>query len=82
MTAQQSPSIKQMAARALSGHQKALRALRDDRPVISANAYPSEIRGMRTVLRTLHRWDCINDDGITDRGRELLAALDQRGQGQ
>lgn len=70
------PTVPQMRSRSLDGHRKALRAIAEDRDILGPTARPSEIRGMRTVLATLRRWDCITDDGLTDRGRELLAALD------
>ncbi len=72
------PSVAQMAHRCLDGHEHALRAIADGRPVIREGAFASEIRGMRTVLSTLRRWECIDDAGLTERGRELLAAFDER----
>jgi hypothetical protein len=62
-----------MRARALDGHYKALRALSEGRPILRPGAYASEIRGMRTVLATLRRWNAIDAEGnLTDRGRQLL----------
>jgi hypothetical protein len=66
-------TIPQMRARALDGHYMALRALSEGRPVLRSGAYASEIRGMRTILATLRRWDAIDGEGnLTETGEELL----------
>lgn len=70
------PTVAQMKARALSGHRQALQAIADGRLVLGPTARPSEFRGMRTVLATLYRWECLTPKGgLTERGRELLDAL-------
>lgn len=71
------PSIRQMAVRSNSGHAKALRCLADGTPLVREGAFASEIRGMRTILGTLRRWECVDTEGwLTQRGRDLLAHLD------
>lgn len=71
------PTVPQMRARILSGHRHALRSARDGVPAVRTGALPSEIRGMRTVLSTLRRWECITADyNLTERGAALLAALE------
>ena len=77
------PTVPQMVNRSLSGHHRALKATAEGRPVLGPTAPPSEVRGMRTVLATLRRWDCVRTpEGapahLTDRGEALLAALDER----
>lgn len=69
------PSVKQMKVRAMSGHKNALEAIRDGKPVAWAGSSLGEIRGYRTVLSTLRRWECITEDGITERGEQLLEAM-------
>lgn len=79
------PSTAQMVNRSNSGHQSALRAISEGRPVLRADAFASEIRGMRTVLATLSHWGTVEPVGetlaLTARGVELLAALEARSQG-
>lgn len=72
------PTVPQMKNRATDGHRKALAAIAEGRPAVRPGAYASEVRGMRTVLATLARWECTTADGLTDRGRDLLAALNER----
>jgi hypothetical protein len=72
-----------MRARALDGHYRALRAVDEDRPLLRPDAHLSEVRGMRTILATLRRWEAIEGGReppgrcgawrLTDVGRELLA---------
>ena len=75
------PSIKQMAQRCNSGHRNALARIADKSQIVRPNATDGEIRGWRTVLSTLRRWQCIavGDVGeglvLLDRGRDLLAEL-------
>lgn len=72
-------TIKQMAARANSGHRNALARIADGVPVVHPNATAGEIRGWRTVLVTLSRWGCVAViDGrtqLTAIGSELLTTL-------
>lgn len=75
MAAATLPSVAQMRVRALDGHRKALQAIRDGRPILGPTARPSEYRGMRVVLDTLYRWECVRDGKLTDRGVALLEAL-------
>lgn len=72
------PSIKQMVNRANSGHLRALRACRDDTLAVSEAEPMSSVRGMMTVFSTLRRWGCVEGDQLTERGRELLTALEIR----
>lgn len=78
------PSVAQMAARCNSGHRLALERIADKTQVARPNATDGEIRGWRTVLATLRRWQCvaIGDVGegvvLLDRGAALLAALSAR----
>ncbi len=65
------PSLKQMKARMLSGHRYVLAALRDGKKV-TANS-DGEWRGYRKVIVTLRSWGAIDDNGITEIGRQLLA---------
>lgn len=68
------PTVKQMKARSLSGHRQLLEAVRDGRKVDVIS--DGEWRGLRKCMATLRAWDCIDADGnLTERGRELLAAL-------
>lgn len=70
------PSIAQMRTRSLTGHRLALEAISEGRPVVGSTARVSEIRGMRAVLATLRRWECVTPDyELTERGTELLEAL-------
>lgn len=74
------PSVPQMVNRSTSGHQNVLRNISHGRaPWPNTCRSMSELRGRRTVLDTLSRWDCIvrTDDGflLTERGRSLLAAF-------
>lgn len=70
------PSIKQMVNRANSGHRQMLRHYAG-----GTKADPQtmgELRGLKTVMATLRAWGCVDSGQITDRGRELLVALDER----
>jgi hypothetical protein len=72
------PSIKQMLNRANSGHRRALNAIAHSKPLLGPTAYAGEIRGMQSVLSTLRRWDCVSNDGLTERGEELRTLLNER----
>jgi len=72
------PGIAQMVNRSNSGHLKALRSVRDSSVMVGASEPASAVRGAMTVLSTLRRWECIEGDALTDRGRDLLAALEER----
>jgi hypothetical protein len=88
------PTIKQMVHRARSagdGHRTALRHIAEGTPVLREGAFVSEIRGMQTVIGTLRRWGCVTTERvgagqynteITERGRELLAALNEAWQNE
>lgn len=77
------PSIRQMAQRANEGHLKALLRLIGGRPVVASTEPPSAIRGMRTVMATLARWECtevVNGHTYaTERGCTLAGALVDKG---
>lgn len=75
------PSVPQMVNRSLHGHHKALRCLADGNRFHGPGAGMGAQRGLRTIVATLRRWECMTEgEQITDRGRELLAALDMRAQ--
>lgn len=73
-TAAKQPSIPQMLNRALSGHERYLRAVAEGRPVLGPTASASEMRGMMKVASTLRRWGCVDGDALTERGAALLDA--------
>lgn len=72
------PSVKQMVNRASEGHYKALKAFRDTTALVSTTTPDSAVRGYMSALRTLRAWECINGDQLTDRGRELIAAYEEK----
>lgn len=78
-TAEKLPTIAQMKNRAHQGHMRVLERLAagesafDSYPIPEA-AVPSTLKGRRIVLDTLSRWECIDVNGITQRGRDLLAS--------
>lgn len=69
------PSVKQMKVRALPVHRMILEAVRDGEKVGWVGSSIGEIRGYRTAISTLYRWHCIADEGITERGLELLEVV-------
>lgn len=69
------PSLAQMKVRSNSGHRNALAALAAGRPVLGPTASPGQYRGAKIVLATLVRWGCVDADGITETGRQLLEVL-------
>lgn len=71
-------SIAQMVNRCYSFHAQCLRLRGEGKAVDHPSWTASDYRGARTALSTLHRWGCLDENGITERGRELLAALDAR----
>jgi hypothetical protein len=72
MTTKQ-PSIAQMRVRFAGGHRKVLEALRDGRQVTVQRA--GDASGLMTCRATLIGWGCIEDGAITERGRQLLEAV-------
>jgi len=81
------PTLKQMAARSLSGHHKVLTCLSLDLKLSGPTTPFSEARGMRTCLATLRRWGCVEKvqigegehvSHLTETGRSLLILLDEQ----
>lgn len=86
------PTVPQMLARSTDGHRTALERVGDGRPLARVGATIGEVRGLRTILATLYRWVVASADKpkvgaggsttfplvLTDRGRELLDALNAR----
>lgn len=76
--------MKQMVVRANQGHHRVLSHWDAKPGTVIATAMDSvgSLRGLRTVAQTLRRWGCVTPEGaLTDRGRELLAALNERREG-
>jgi len=67
-----------MLNRANEAHRGILTAYETGVPYLRDNAYASEYRGARTALDTLLRWGCVENSQLTERGRELLTALNCR----
>lgn len=65
------PTIRQMRARMNSGHRQVLEAVRDGRKLVAARI--SDANGLMTCRATLIGWGAIEDDRLTNVGRELLA---------
>lgn len=72
------PSLPQMVNRSASGHRRVLAAIANGDPIGTVHDSPGALRGLRICLQTLYRWQCIDGETLTERGRELLAALDAR----
>lgn len=72
------PTMGQMVNRSNDGHRKALRCIAEGRSLLGPAEPTSSLRGMRTILGTLYRWDCVADDKLTERGRDLLALLEAK----
>jgi hypothetical protein len=75
------PSIKQMVVRSQCGHHTLLRCASEGRAP-ERPRFVSEARGFATARGTLLSWGAIERNGegwtLTERGTELLAALNQR----
>lgn len=67
------PTVRQMEVRCNPGHVRLLEAFRDGRKIPEPCSM-GELKGLKTVLATLYRWDCLDGDSLTERGSELLAA--------
>lgn len=74
------PSVPQMLCRMNDGHYRALVSIRSCVPILRANAGMGEVRGMRTCIRTLRRWGCIDSNGdmLTTTGVDLLRAWENK----
>lgn len=59
-------------------HRQCLRLRSEGKKIDSPSWTAGDYRGARTAMNTLYRWGCVDANGITERGRELLAALDGR----
>jgi hypothetical protein len=71
-------TIKQMAARANSGHVTVLKRLLETGDIGHPLDRVSDIRGLKKCYFTLRRWGCIENDAVTETGHELLKAKDSR----
>lgn len=80
-------TLRQMVVRSNNGHRKALRAFASDAALARPGMAASELRGLRTVISTLHRWGACEtyrtgpsqyETFITQEGIDLLEALDRR----
>jgi hypothetical protein len=73
------PSHLQMVNRSNSGHLRVLRAVAAGVPVAGPETSIGTLRGLRTVAGTLRAWGTVDAEwNLTDRGRDLLAALETR----
>jgi hypothetical protein len=77
-----SPSVAQMVCRSLDKHRAALRAYRDGKPLVSptcpSNAFPYEMRRAQSAAAKLSEWGCVEGGALTERGRELVAAIEAK----
>ena len=91
MTTETLPSVPQMLNRMNEAHAELLAATRDERLVRDHwRLTAGQLRGYRTAVDTLHRWECIVTEHTTDeagehyrrllseRGSDLLAAWESR----
>jgi hypothetical protein len=72
------PTIKQMAARANSGHIAVLKRLLETGTYGRELDHACDIHGLTVCFKTLRRWGCIEDRKVTGLGLELLRLLSER----
>ncbi len=76
MKTERLPSLKQMLIRSNSGHRSLLRAARDGSSLSTST--DGAYWGYKRCLATLIQWDCLEQGKLTDRGVQLLGALEER----
>lgn len=72
------PTTRQMLNQMLSGHEAVLLGVAKNEPFMTMRMGASELRGIKTALRTCYRWEVVKNNhgdlSLTERGEELLSA--------
>lgn len=72
-------TLKQIVNRANTGHLIVLERLSTETGILTGTERAYEYQGTKKVVGTLREWECIGSGNcITDKGREVLAALTKK----